>query len=117
MQDGTAISDQNTRTAVQHAAAPGARDDAGGRRALAMDEHIHEWKPCQGWYARYRCPGCGAFGYKGLMLHSEFRTVQITPYLCSAHVNGKPCGGWAVTRESKKHGPWKCSAHRKDKDP
>ena len=116
MQNGPATSDQDTRTAVQQAAAPRAREDAGGRRALSMEEHIHEWTPCQGWYARYRCPGCGAFGYKGRMLHGEYGTVRITPYLCAAQVNGKPCGGWAVTRE-RKNGPWKCSVHRKDKDP
>jgi hypothetical protein len=78
----------------------------------------HEWQPAQGWYARYRCSRCGAFGFKQRIVTVEaaravgaIGTERVTPYACKARPGGVACGRPAVTKENK---VWKCAVHRRD---
>lgn len=54
-------------------------------------DHVHEWEPIPGWYARYRCIGCLALGYKQKTVTS-FGSTEIVPYLCQAQADKLPCG-------------------------
>jgi hypothetical protein len=79
----------------------------------------HDRKPVPGWYARYRCALCGAFGYKQRFIRTDefgpgipksLGTDRITPYLGSHKPGGAPCRNVGVTKEG---GRWKCSEHRR----
>jgi hypothetical protein len=75
--------------------------------------HYHHWQPIDGWRARYRCPDCGAVGYKPRLVTTEveggpYGSTRVTPYVCSVKRAGLRCGCPAV---KKLRGGWKCRAH------
>lgn len=77
--------------------------------------HVHAWQPVRGWAARYRCPGCGAFGYRGKLVTEgvyEIPDSVIVPYKC------RVCSAPAVAHDGANHGrtskEWRCPAHRRE---
>lgn len=69
----------------------------------------HDWRPIEGYYARYRCTLCGSIGLKERLVTGH-RSETIRPYVCHY------CGGWAVAKEPTKPGQrtaqWRCHLHR-----
>ena len=80
--------------------------------------HKHEWEPVLRWIGRYRCAGCGAFGYKMRAVMHFGKPGIILAYRCSV----KGCRRIAVTKEPRKGKEnfrgvkyWKCPLHRVSK--
>lgn len=51
-----------------------------------MTEHVHNWRPIQGWSGRYACATCRALGYRKLVLgitEDSRENERILPYACS----------------------------------
>src|SRR5229473_5473702 len=82
-----------------------------------MENHTHDWQALTAWIGRYRCPGCGAFGYKRKVFKTAneegepipWGDVQIIPYVCSEC--GQPAVGKDIVlskRHKVPHREWRC---------
>ena len=75
--------------------------------------HAHDWNPVQGWTGRYRCNGCGAFGYKGSVVCTRkmprLRAVAtIFPYQCRQCKRAAVAHDVIQTRTGGERKEWRC---------